>query len=676
MNDVEVIKAKMIFLGLIYFQSYGGFKRDEIVNKFEKEFKKLELKPFDEHIAGYAEMDEPTIALFAQLGHKLDSYEFDANIKHYRGVSLHELIHKFLIRRDERGQVLGTGLLKMVDRDPKFYEYLRTSKVNRVMEQISGITMKLFHTRIYNNEFGRGANEGYTEWFRKNILKNDEDISYEKLTHIFDIIQKRLEMRSSNAIEEMKKFKDGDYGYIFNTLKISKEVGILFIRTLDYMYVREAEREMVKKYLEAKKMQKELKRSEKNEELLRGIERFCINFENKIRQLKRFKKCESEQEFYDELNRYIIDSDEKETELSETIETMLERADSKQDRKLEITDVKDLQKNITYSILGNEITNGTETFIGKIGKKIQNTFQLKTDKEIINPENEESVPMATEIRHKIKKPSFANLETKRFSVRKNGRGLTDIINQKMKYIANNMEFFVQDTFCNIKFAMENVSFEVGNAVDNIKFRCNRSELKAMAVIAALATLGISTGFFIKNCIDSNVQETPEIEKVMEEEVKENEQLERDENVMPEEVQEQGETGETIQQKKESIIKNHFKNGISLKKGDKVYKTSYQNESDIAQMAYDYDNLYCDSVRVIKDNEVLQDGALEDIDELYKIGVENNAEVMLRIGILNEDGSITYIAWCNLNEMIEKSEILTKKQSNDSKELPLEEDEER
>lgn len=314
MNDVEAIKAKMIFLGLIYFQSYGGFNRDEIVKKFEREFKKLELKPFDEHTAGYAEMDEPTIALFAQLGHELDSFEFDTNIKYYRGVTLHELIHKFLTKRDEDGQVLGTGLLKMVDRYPEFYEYLRTSKVNRVMEKANGITMKLFHTGIFENEFGRGANEGYTEWFRKNILKNDENISYEKLTHIFDIIQKRLEMRDGNAIEEMKKFKDGDYDYIFNTLNMSKEVGILFTRVLDYMYVREYEKEMVKKYLEARKMQRELKRAGKNEKLLRRIEKFCTNFENKIMQLKRFKKCKSEQDFHDELNRYVIDSDEKETE--------------------------------------------------------------------------------------------------------------------------------------------------------------------------------------------------------------------------------------------------------------------------------------------------------------------------------------------------------------------------
>jgi len=61
----------------------------------------------------------------------------------------------------------------------------------------------------------------------------------------------------------------------------------------------------------------------------------------------------------------------------------------------------------------------------------------------------------------------------------------------------------------------------------------------------------------------------------------------------------------------------------------------------------------------------------DIDELYKIGIENNANVMLRTGVVNEDGTITYIAWCNLNEMIEKSEILTKEQNNDDKGLPLE-----
>lgn len=677
MNDVEVIKAKILFLGLIYFQSYGGFNRDEIVKKFEREFKKLELKPFDEHTAGYAKMDEPTIALFAQIGHELNSFEFDTNIKYYRGVALHELIHKFLTIRDEDGQVVGTGLLKIVDRNPEFYEYLRRSKVNRIMEQTSGLTMKLFHTGISENEIGRGANEGYTEWFRKNILKNDEGISYEKLTHIFDIIQKRLEMRNGNAIEKMKEFKNGDYDYIFNTLNMSKEVGILFIRTLDYMYVREYEKEMVKKYLEAKKLQEELKRAEKNEELLSRIQKFCTNFENKIRQLKRFKKCKSEQDFYDELNRYVIDSDEKETGLFETIKTMLKRADSQQDRKLEITDVKDLQKDITSSIFGNAIMNGTKAFIGKIGNKIKNAFQLKTDTEMINQDNKESVTMGAKIKHKIKKPSLANSKSKKFRVRKNGRGLTEIINQKMKDIAYNMEFFVQDTFSNIRFTMEDVSFEVENVVDDIKFEIewHKRELKAIAVVATLAALGISTGFFVKHCIDSNVQEFPAIEEIMEEAAKENEQLEIDENVISEELQEQDETGVVIQQPEESLISNYFKNGISLKKGDRVYKTSYQAESDIAEIAYDYDNLYCDLVRVIKDNEVLQDGTLQNIDELYKIGIESNADVMLRAGVVNEDGTITYIAWCNLNEMIEKSEILTKEQSNDDKELPLEEYEE-
>ncbi len=205
---------------------------------------------------------------------------------------------------------------------------------------------------------------------------------------------------------------------------------------------------------------------------------------------------------------------------------------------------------------------------------------------------------------------------------------------------------------------------------NIAFESesHKKELKAMAVIAALAALEISTGFFGKHCIKRNVQKVPAIEKVMDEDTKENEQSEIDENVISEELQEQEETGEVTQQQEEILIKNYFKNGISLKKGDRVYKTSYQNESDIAEMAYDYDNLYCDSVRVIKENEVLQDGELEDIDELYKIGIKNNAEVMLRAGILNEDGTITYIAWCNLKEMIEKSEIVTKKQSDNNKEI--------
>lgn len=648
MKDSEIIRAKMIFLGLVYFQSYGGFNIDEIVKKFEKEFKILELKPFDEYIAGYAKMNNPTIALFAQLGHELNSFEFDSNIKYYRGVSLHELIHKFLIKRDENGQIIGTGLLKIVDRSPEFNKYLRTSKINRTMELISQITMKLFHAGSYINEFGRGANEGYTEWFRKNILKNDENISYEKLTHIFDIIQKRLEIKNGNAIEIMKKFKDGDYNYIFNTLNMSKEVGILFTRMLDFMYVRENEKEMSKKYLEAKKLQEELKRDGKNEELLSTTENFCMNFENNIRKLKTFKNCKSEQDFLDELNKFVIDYDENETEQLETIKTIIERADSRQNRKLELTDINDLQKDITSSIFGNTNINDSKNLYKKISIKIKNSFKLTPGKKMINQEDEENIPIKIKIKHKIKKPSFVSSESKRFMGRKNERDIIYIINRKIKDIAYNMDFFVQDTFSKIKI--------------------HKKDLKPMTVLAILAALGISSGFFVKHCIDRNVQESSKIEEVLDKDTKQNKQLGKEENIISEKLKNKDETEKVIQKQKESLIRNYLKNGISLKKGDKVYKTSYKVENDIAKMSYDFDNLYCDLVRVIKDNDIIQDGEIQNIDKLYKIGVEKDADVMLRTGVFNEDGTITYIAWCNLNEMIEKLEKTTKEQNNNNKKL--------
>lgn len=671
MNDVEVIKAKMMFLGLVYFKSYGGFNRDEIVKKFEREFKKLELRPFDEHTAGYAEMDDPTIALFAQLGHELNSVEFDSEIEYYRGTVLHELIHKFLTVRDEDGQVIGTGLLKIVDRDPNFYEYLRTSKVDGIMERANGITMNIFHTGISENEFGRGFNEGYTEWFRKNILKNDENMSYEKLTYILDIIQKRLEKKNGNAIEAMRKFKDGDYDYIFATLNMSKEVGILFTRALDYMYAREYDKEMIKKYLEAKKLQKELKRDERNEEILTRIDKFCADVEDRIMQLRRFKKCKSELDFNDKLTGYIRECDEKETRELETIKSILERAYSKQDAKLEIIDVKDLQKDITSNIIGNAIITRVKTFIGKNSNKIKDAFQMKTDRELINQGTEGTVPRKAENKQKIKRASLENSKAKRFRVGKNGIGITKLINRKMKEIADNMKFVVQDTFSNIGFTVEDSLFETENVVDDVKFEIElpKREIKTAAIIAVLAALGISTGSLFKHCIDTSMQEIPAIEEVMEEGTKENEEIEIevDENVTLEEEKEPEEKVEDIQEQEESVIRNYLVNGISLRKGDRVYKTSYHTERDIAKMAYDYDNLQCDYVRVIKDNKVLQDGELENIDELYKIGIENDAYVMIRVGVLNDDGTITYIAWCNLDEMIKRREISIEEQENSNKE---------
>ena len=655
MNDVQAIKAKMLFLGMVYFRTYGGFDREEVIKKFEKEFKKLELQPFDKDVLGYAKIDEPTIALFAQPGQELDVFEFDANIKHYRAVSLHELIHKFFMRRDENGQVIGTGLLKLVDRDSAFCQYLRTCKIETAIEHTNEVMMRLFHTGICENEFGRGANEGYTEWFRKNVLKNDENISYEKLTHVFDIIQKKLEMKDGNAIEKMRQFKEGDYDYIFQTLNMSKEVGVLFIRKLDYLYAREYEREMIKKYLEAKKLQQELKKSGKRAELLSRIEEFCADFESKMRQLKRFQECKSKRDFYDELKRYFMDSNKNEEERFETIQMMIQRASSKQNGRLKMKDIKDLQKSIPVSVVPNTIINRAKTLINK---KMKGIFQEKADKKGGHLEEKEEQAKG---RLRIKRPSLPNSQVKRFKVRKDGKSLTRLINEKIKNMAYNMEFFVQDTLCNIRFMMEDVSFEVGNVIDDIKFEItyHNRELKTLAVVAILSVLGISTGFFIKHCIDTNIRDHSVIEEVMKEDTQEHdEQLEG----------EKQEETKRDREQQNSLIRNYLKNGIGLRKGDKVYKSSYQTQRDIRQMTYDYDNLYCDSVRVIKDNEILEIGELDDIDKLYKIGIEKDANVMLRLGVLNEDGTITYIAWCNLEQIIERSERMIKTQTNSNEQL--------
>ncbi len=664
MSDVETIKARILFLGLVYFRSCGGYNRDEILNKFNREVKKIEIEPFDEKITGYPEIDEPVIQLFAQGGHKLNLSEFNSNIKEYRGAALHALITRFMIKRDENGRVLGTGLFQRLDRNPKLNEYLRTSKVNRVMKQIGVMTTRLFCTDTYGNEFGRGANEGYTEWFRKNILKNNENISYERITQVFDDIQTKLANRGGNAIEQMKKFKDGDYDYIFNTLNMSKEVGILFIRTLDYMYVREYEQETIKKYLEAKKMQKELRGEKKDEELLARVDKFCTTFEGKIRQSKRFKKCESQQDFLYELNRYFKDSDDRESEKFETVKTILERADRQQGRKLEISDIKDVQKDISFKDSGNAMIARAKTFIDFFKGKVKDVFQAKTDKNMKTLDSKEGVALGEKTKRKIRKPSLTNFRANRFKTKKSERGLTNLINKKIKNIAYNMGISVQDTVNNIKLTMDDISSEVGSTVDNIKadLQEHERELKSMAILAMLAALGISAGFFVKHCIDGNINEASAIEKVMREGTKENEQIEIGEDTGSEELQEPQKIGEDGEQQKDNSIEEYLKNGINLRKGDRIY-TSYQTGNDTAKIAYDYEKLRCDLVRVVRDNEILRDGTLENIDELYKIGKENDAKVMLRTGILNEDGSMTYIAWCNLDEVIESSEKTTEERSN-------------
>lgn len=111
MKDEEIIRAKMLFLGLVYFHSNGNFDREEVIKKFEEEFKTLELKPYSNEIVEEAVNDEPKIILYTkETDGKLNPMEFDKDIKYYRRTILHELVHKFLAKKNEKGEFISSGL--------------------------------------------------------------------------------------------------------------------------------------------------------------------------------------------------------------------------------------------------------------------------------------------------------------------------------------------------------------------------------------------------------------------------------------------------------------------------------------------------------------------------------------------------------------------------------------
>lgn len=624
-KDEQIVKAKMMFLALVYFKNSGSKRRD-IIEKFEKEFKRLKLEPFNGRYTGSASTDEPEITLYAKIGRELNALEFDTEIKHYRSIVLHELIHKFLTNRDEDGNVKGTGLLKVLSRDTEFAEYIKTSKVNTIFKGINHIIMPSFNNPILSNEFGRGANEGYTEWFRKNVLKNDENMTYKELSLIFDRIQQRLENKNVNAIETMKNFGNGDYEYIFNTLNMSKEVGVLFVRVLDCIYMREYEKEEIKKYMDAKKYVEQLRRAQKTGKVLEDIEKYCADFESKIRQLKKFKKCKNDADIQNKLNEYITESDGKTKQLSEVVDDIMQKANDEREEtgnKIEVSQINGIQTRIMGNVSGSKPQNKLTNFLSRIKDGVQGLFK-KPKQEMLYEGKDEVHEAKIERKPKIKNTPATIPQSKKVVVKQNG----------VKTIINNM-------VNTLTRELENTSEILNTKNDNKIVFSKRERQMAIASIVLLMVFSLTNEFHAKQFMKS---EMPNIMKSGE--------ILQAKSINPENEGMRKDVGE------------YFANGIYLLEGTDVYRTSYKKPEDNAKVKYDYQNLCCDAVRITKDDSLIKAGELSDIDKLYKIGMDNDANVMMRVGVKNEDGTITYIAWCDVEEMIANIE----KDNNDNKKV--------
>ena len=694
MKEEEFIKAKMMFLGLVYFHSNAGFSREEIRERLEREFKYVNLEKYNGNVKGEAGLDEPYITLYAELGHKLDSFEFDSNIKKYRSVSLHELIHKFFTSRNEKGEVKGTGLLKLLDRDSKFAEYLRASKVYQIMKSTNLISRPLFNVRVYENEFGRGANEAYTEWYRKNVLKNDENMAYKKITSVMDEIQEQLEQQGENSIDIMEKFSEGDYQYIFEKLNMSKDVGIMFITSLDYVYQKEYEQERAKKYLSAMALAKNLIKEKmkrgidkRKENLLEKTQEFCREFEEEIKKSKEFKRCKTSEDFQKAIKSVLKNNYNGMETVFQKIQQLLSRTGVKREEnkvKLELSDIEDLQKGI-FSEIQKDLE---KPVFEKIRKGISKVFNKDSKKQ-------------KEKKRKVKNDPTTISKGKKLKVGTNGIGVFALVNSKMKKIAKNMSTFVAkiknslqeekksdkkitekrtrsnntiNNRCSSKKAESKsgsierdastmeyaVEDSIKDKIGDIKNGVSDDNVKIAAIMAILIAIGVPTGIVAGNYIKEELKRRNTTIETSIDESKENKEIEDElPIVQQDEIKEQQEEEKTEVEKQEveemGIMEKYFKDGICLEKGESVYRSSYKNDGDSAVMIYDHDNLYCESVRVIKDGTVLQEGDLTNIDELYQFGMDDEADVMMRTGVLNEDGSVTYIAWCDLKEMIEDKE---------------------
>ncbi len=320
-REERITREKMLFLGRQYFQCYGGFKKDEFSKKMASEFKVLKFAPYNGNVSGSASLVKPEIILHKNLGKELNSFEIDYNIKRYRATILHELIHKMLIKRDEKGQIISTGFHKIIGKDFEFQKYLGTNLQNILLSKFNPFTQTFFRIKIKKDGFGVGANEGYTEWFRQIILKNEEQPTYVELSQVFFNIQKKLTEQGENAIEIMKDFKNGDYETFFKVLNMSKSTGILFIRFLDYLYVSVYEEDLIKKYVENKKIQLNLGKNINNEKILNEINTFCLEIENNCKEI--LGKDLSEAEILRCLASYVEESFEKRKEINKYVNVIL-----------------------------------------------------------------------------------------------------------------------------------------------------------------------------------------------------------------------------------------------------------------------------------------------------------------------------------------------------------------
>lgn len=227
----------------LYLEKSGRYSKEEIIRRVNENIKRVNLRPRDNDYLGEASIDEPEITIYGVDNRAPTVDEMILNLAYYKPTILHEGEHKFFTHKDEEGNITGTGLLRLINRNRDFKKWLKESDAHADMKQIERfvpdaqeLKKRKINPFVRESEIGRGINEGFTEWYRRNVLEDKDEATYEKITSVLDKLQEYIDGNGDDGISAIAEYGDSDYGYVFDTLNMSKPTGIAFVRILDVMY--------------------------------------------------------------------------------------------------------------------------------------------------------------------------------------------------------------------------------------------------------------------------------------------------------------------------------------------------------------------------------------------------------------------------------------------------------
>jgi len=227
----------------LYLQKSGKYSIEEINKRVNENIKRVILKPRDGEYLGEASVDEPEITIYGVDDKTPTFEEIIWNLDYYKPTMIHEGEHKFFTHKDENGVVTGSALLRLINRNKEFKQWLKENVGHSDMKQIEQfipnakeLKSRGINKTILDSEIGRGISEGFIEWYRVEVLGNKDNVTYENITSVIYKLQEYIDSKGEDGTEAISEYGDSDYNYVFDTLNMSKSTGIAFVRIIDVMY--------------------------------------------------------------------------------------------------------------------------------------------------------------------------------------------------------------------------------------------------------------------------------------------------------------------------------------------------------------------------------------------------------------------------------------------------------